>query len=345
MAKSKTQASAKKKAGKKKPAAKKSAAKKKPAAAKKAPAGKKKPAAKKASASKKATAGKKKPAAKKASASKKKTAASKATKKPAAKQPAAKKASATKKPAAKKASATKKPAAKKAPALAGGKPSTAKPEPSTVALDVGSSAPAFDLESGDGQRRSLANMAGQRFVLYFYPRDNTPGCTTEAKEFSDLAANFEELGVQVFGVSTDNLQSHAKFRDKHGLTVNLLSDPDAEAARAYGAWGSKLMYGKPVVGMIRSTFVIGPDGRIERKYVVRQAAGHAAQVLADIQAELERAPTNGEQAQEPSGPGEVVEGSDPQTDPDDSPEDEVVADEPDNESDDDLDDPSTDDLP
>jgi peroxiredoxin Q/BCP len=346
MAKPNTRASAKKKAGKKqaagkkKPAAKKKAAAKKPAAKK--PAAKKKAAAKKPAAKKPAA---KKPAAKKKAAAKKATAKKATSKKATAKKATAKKA--TSKKAAQQGAA--KPAGEEralAKSSAGGKrvgekPAQAKPEPSTVEMDVGSPAPSFDLQGDDGQRRSLSELAGQRFVLYFYPRDNTPGCTTEAKEFSDLAENFEELGVRVFGVSTDTLQSHVKFRDKHGLKVGLLADPDAVVARAYGAWGSKLMYGKPVVGMIRTTFVIGPDGKIERKYVVRQAGGHAAQVLEDIDAALENGSSEGGRPAVTAG-----EASDPQSDQDedDSPEDEAVA-EPDAESDDDLDDPSNDDLP
>src|SRR5690606_27000466 len=108
--------------------------------------------------------------------------------------------------------------------------------------------------------------------LYFYPRDNTSGCTTEAKEFTELMPNFEELGIQVIGVSTDSVESHAKFREKQGIGVVLLADTEFETSIAYGVWGEKSMYGKPVIGMNRTTFVIGPDGLIERKYSVRKAA-------------------------------------------------------------------------
>lgn len=242
-------------------------------------AGKQKAAAKQTTSkktAKQATA--KQAAAKKAAKKTAKKTAKKATAKQATAKKAAKKATA-KKATAKQATAKQKPAA--AP-----KPEKVKPPVSEVVLEVGNAAPAFDLPSDAGARESLARLAGRRFVLYFYPRDNTPGCTIEAKEFSELAPKFEALAVPVLGVSTDGLASHAKFRDKHDLHVGLLSDPEAEAARAYGAWGTKQMYGKPVVGMIRTTFVIGPDGRIEHKYVVRQAAGHAAQVLADLEARL-----------------------------------------------------------
>ncbi len=236
----------------------------------------KKKAAKKTPAKKAA----KKASAKKASA--KKTPAKKAAKKVAAKKAAAKKTPAKKTPA-KKTPAKK--TAKTTPAASASEVK-AKPPVSEVVLEVGAAAPSFDLSSDAAERHSLVTLADQRFVLYFYPRDNTPGCTIEAKEFSELAPEFEALGVKVLGVSTDSLASHAKFRDKHDLRIGLLSDPEAEAARAYGAWGTKLMYGKPVVGMIRTTFVIDPEGRIEHKYVVRSAAGHAAQVLADLRARL-----------------------------------------------------------
>jgi peroxiredoxin Q/BCP len=226
----------------------------------------------------------KKKAAKKAA---KKTPAKKAAKKAPAKKSPAKKSPAKKTPAkktpAKKAAAKKTPAVETTPRASEAK---AKPPVSEVVLEVGAAAPSFDLSSDAAERHSLVTLADQRVVLYFYPRDNTPGCTIEAKEFSELAPEFEALGVKVLGVSTDSLASHAKFRDKHDLRIGLLSDPEAEAARAYGAWGTKLMYGKPVVGMIRTTFVIDPEGRIEHKYVVRSAAGHAAQVLADLRAQL-----------------------------------------------------------
>lgn len=195
-----------------------------------------------------------------------------------------KKKAAAKKTPAKQTTAKQTPAkqtpAKKTPA----KKTAAKQTP---ALEPGSAAPSFELPGDDGETYSKAALAGQRFVLYFYPRDNTPGCTTEAQEFSALREDFEELGVTVLGVSTDTLASHAKFRAKHDLSIVLLSDTEREVASAYGAWGEKMMYGKPVVGMIRSTFVVGPDGKLEAVYKVRKAAGHAQQVLEDLRARLD----------------------------------------------------------
>jgi peroxiredoxin Q/BCP len=251
----------------------------------------------------------KKAAAKKPAAAKKKTAAKK---KPAAKQPAAKKkAAAKKKTAAKKKPAAKQPAAKKKTAA-----TTSKPPPSDVELQVGDEAPDFDLLADDGERYSKASLAGQRYVLYFYPRDNTPGCTIEAKEFTELLPNFEELGVVVLGVSTDSVESHAKFRSKQELGVVLLSDNEHAASTAYGAWGEKSMYGKPVVGMVRSTFVVGPDGRIEKNYVVRKAAGHAKEVLEYVQSRVDE---SGKGHLEPVNAPEDPDLEDPQTGEDDEP--------------------------
>jgi peroxiredoxin Q/BCP len=242
-------------------------------------------------------------AGKKKAGKKKPAKPAKPAKKAAAKKPAAKKAAAKKKPMA----AKKKPmAAKKKPTAAKKKPAAAKKTAAAGKLAIGDDAPSFDLLADDGKRYSKASLAGQRFVLYFYPRDNTSGCTTEAKEFSELIGNFDELGVPVIGVSTDSVESHAKFRSKQGLSVVLLSDAEREVSEAYGAWGQKLMYGKPVVGMIRSTFVVGPDGKLEAIYTVRKAAGHAQTVLADVQARVE-APEPSTAEPEPEPPAEVPE--------------------------------------
>jgi peroxiredoxin Q/BCP len=147
---------------------------------------------------------------------------------------------------------------------------------------VGAAAPSFDLPADDGQRYSLAGLRGRRVVLYFYPRDNTPGCTAEACEFSALG-DLSARGVVVLGVSADSLESHADFRRKFSLTIPLLSDPDHDVATRYGAFGRKTLYGRTFDGMIRSTFVIDPEGRIEQVYApVRKAAGHAAEVLAAL---------------------------------------------------------------
>ncbi|NJE31399.1 peroxiredoxin [Thermococcus sp. 18S1] len=132
----------------------------------------------------------------------------------------------------------------------------------------------------DGTEKSLRDVVlGRWTVLYFYPKDNTPGCTTEAKEFTELLGEFEKLGFQVIGVSRDSPKSHVRFREKHGLRVRLISDPNAELHRALGAWGKKKRYGREYEGAIRSTFILNPEGEIvwEKRNV--RAKGHAAKVL------------------------------------------------------------------
>jgi peroxiredoxin Q/BCP len=154
-----------------------------------------------------------------------------------------------------------------------------------MALTVGTKAPSFDLGSTEGDNVSLRSLAGQRFVLYFYPRDNTPGCTQEACDFRDNMARLQRAGVKVFGVSKDSIRSHEGFREKHELSFPLLSDPDNAAAKAYGAYGEKMMYGKPVVGTIRSTFLIGDDGKVEAAWSPVKVAGHVDAVLAAVRGE------------------------------------------------------------
>ncbi len=120
---------------------------------------------------------------------------------------------------------------------------------------------------------------GKWTVLYVYPKDNTPGCTTEAKEFTELLPEFENLGFQVVGVSKDSVKSHQRFKEKHGLKIKLLSDPEAELIKALGAWGKKKRYGKEYEGVIRSTFILNPRGEIVWKKLNVRAKGHAAKVL------------------------------------------------------------------
>jgi peroxiredoxin Q/BCP len=146
-------------------------------------------------------------------------------------------------------------------------------------LKEGDKAPAFALESDAGKQVRLGDFAGRALVLYFYPRDNTPGCTREAIAFSAAAARFAAAGASVVGVSRDSVKSHGSFRDKHALTIPLLSDPDLAVHKAFGAWGEKTMYGKKVEGTIRSTFVIGPDGKIARVFSPVKVDGHADAVL------------------------------------------------------------------
>jgi len=150
-------------------------------------------------------------------------------------------------------------------------------------LEVGAKAPAFTLENQDGKKVALKDFAGQRFVLYFYPADDTPGCTKEACQFNDGLKSFTGLGVKVVGVSPDGAAKHVAFREKYRLGFDLLSDPDKKTMEKYGAFGEKMMYGKRVLGVIRSTFVIGPTGRIEQAWYAVRADGHAAKVLAALE--------------------------------------------------------------
>lgn len=149
-------------------------------------------------------------------------------------------------------------------------------------LKEGDKAPNFSLDTvfpDDSQRRiSLADFADRTLVLYFYPKDSTPGCTREGQAFSAAKRAFEKAGATVVGVSRDSLKSHCSFRDKFGLSIPLASDPDLKAHQAYGAWGEKTMYGKKILGCIRSTFVI-KDGRIARAFPSVKVDGHADAVL------------------------------------------------------------------
>ena len=149
-------------------------------------------------------------------------------------------------------------------------------------LDVGSLAPPFTLVNQDGEDIALSDFAGRRLLLYFYPADDTPGCTTQACQFNDELAHFNGVGVDVVGVSPDATAAHVAFRKKFSLTFDLLSDPDKEVMARYGAYGEKMLYGKKVVGVIRSTFVIGPTGRVEHAWYGVRTNGHAARVLASL---------------------------------------------------------------
>jgi peroxiredoxin Q/BCP len=146
-------------------------------------------------------------------------------------------------------------------------------------ISVGKKAPAFTLESSDGGKVKLADYAGKVVVLYFYPRDSTPGCTLEAQEFRDAVPELAKLGAVVLGVSKDSIASHCKFRDAQKLNFPLLSDPDGKTLEAYGAWGDKNMYGKKVKGVIRSTVLIGTDGKVARHWPKVSVKGHVAEVV------------------------------------------------------------------
>ena len=149
-------------------------------------------------------------------------------------------------------------------------------------LNVGDPAPGFALPSDDGGTVRLADLRGRRVVLYFYPKDDTSGCTKEACGFRDMRTAYEDRDVVVLGVSPDDVASHEKFRDKYDLNFPLLADTDHAVAEAYGVWGRKKMYGREYEGVHRSTFVIGPDGRLEEIYRNVKPAGHAEQILADL---------------------------------------------------------------
>jgi peroxiredoxin Q/BCP len=129
-------------------------------------------------------------------------------------------------------------------------------------IKIGSKAPDFKLHNQDDKQIFLRELSGKWIVLYFYPKDNTPGCTKEACDFTDSLKNFEKLDAMVFGVSPDSTESHRNFIKKHKLKIDLLSDPDKKVHRAYGAWGKKKNYGKEYEGVIRSTFIISPAGKI-----------------------------------------------------------------------------------
>ncbi len=157
----------------------------------------------------------------------------------------------------------------------------------------GKQAPPFQLAGSDGNRHSLGEYAGKTVVIYFYPKDNTPGCTKEACGFRDMKQHLDQLGVVLLGVSRDSLKSHDKFIADFGLPFVLLSDPDAAVMKAYGAYGEKVMYGKKSMGVIRSTVVVGPDGKVVRHWPkVAKAETHPAEVLEFLLQHLAVVPAN-----------------------------------------------------
>ena len=146
-------------------------------------------------------------------------------------------------------------------------------------VEEGAPAPDFELQSDEGETVTLAALRGKPVVLYFYPKDDTPGCTTEACEFRDAYDRFRDQGVDILGVSPDTEASHRKFKSKYELPFTLLADPDHQAAEAYGVWKEKRNYGKTYMGIERSTFVIDSDGKVAKAMRGIRPAGHAAKVL------------------------------------------------------------------
>jgi peroxiredoxin Q/BCP len=146
-------------------------------------------------------------------------------------------------------------------------------------VEEGKKAPAFTLESSEGGKVALKDYAGKWVVLYFYPRDNTPGCTKEAEAFRDAADELEARDAVVLGVSKDSIASHEKFADKYALNFPLLSDPNGKVLEKYGAWGEKNMYGKKRMGIIRTTVLIDPKGKVRKIWPKVRVKGHVEKVL------------------------------------------------------------------
>jgi peroxiredoxin Q/BCP len=162
-------------------------------------------------------------------------------------------------------------------------------------LTAGDKAPSFSLLDDQGKTRRSSELKGRPYVLFFYPKDNTPGCTTEACSFRDLRADFDRAGITVFGVSADSSASHAKFVSKYDLGLPLLADPEHALLEAYGVWAEKSLYGRKFMGILRSTFAVGADGRISHVWPKVKPAGHAEAVLEAL--------TDGEAPQSPGRTG------------------------------------------
>lgn len=149
-------------------------------------------------------------------------------------------------------------------------------------LEVGMKAPDFTLQDKDGRSVSLSDFYGKRVVLYFYPKDNTPGCTRQACAFAGAYKEFQAKGVEVIGISRDSVASHEKFAEKHGLPFVLLSDPTLQAIEAYGVWQEKKMCGKVSMGVVRTTFLIDAEGKIEKIMPRVKPDTNAAEILAEL---------------------------------------------------------------
>ena len=149
-------------------------------------------------------------------------------------------------------------------------------------IETGMRAPDFTLADKDGKEVSLSDFRGKRVVLYFYPKDNTPGCTRQACAFAGAYSDFVKKDVEVIGISRDSTASHVKFAEKYGLPFILLSDPELQAIKAYGVWQEKKLYGKTSFGVVRTTFIIGPDGTVERVMPKVKPDTNAAEILAEL---------------------------------------------------------------
>ncbi len=151
-----------------------------------------------------------------------------------------------------------------------------------MTISAGDPAPEFTLADEDGQMHNLSDYRGNPVVLYFYPKDDTPGCTKEACGFRDDYSAYDKAGVKILGVSPDNSKSHAKFKAKYELPFTLLADPDHEVLKLYGVWGLKKSFGREYEGVNRTTFLIGEDGEILKVYKKVKPANHSAEILSDL---------------------------------------------------------------
>ena len=151
-----------------------------------------------------------------------------------------------------------------------------------MTLKIGDKAPAFSLFSNAGEKVALKDFKGRSVILYFYPRDNTPGCTQQACDFRDSHKAVLKKKAVVFGISKDSVESHEKFKAKFDLPFALLSDPEGKMCEAYGVWQEKSLYGRKFMGIVRTTFVVGPNGKIAQIYSKVKVTGHIAQVLAEL---------------------------------------------------------------
>jgi thioredoxin-dependent peroxiredoxin len=167
------------------------------------------------------------------------------------------------------------------PALKQKKPKkTTESSNSTISLQPGDKAPVFSLRDDSGKTVSLSDFKGKKVVLYFYPKDSTPGCTTESCDFRDNLSRISKAKAVVLGISADSVESHKKFKEKQSLNFPLLSDPEHEALEAYGVWQEKSLYGRKFMGIVRSTFIIDEKGKIAVVFPKVKVAGHVEEVLA-----------------------------------------------------------------